>query len=115
MLPVSRYEWLNALESKQQSADKDAREAQAKKSKKKKKKEQEAKEADRATLWQALTQLERSSREQLENLYWEEVYCLSASHAMEPVRSSEMREGGREDCEWENTARVNVGSPIVCV
>lgn len=73
-----RYEWLNALESTQQQVDKDAREAQAKKSKKKKKKEQEEKEADRATLWQALTELEQSSREHLESLYWEEVQCACA-------------------------------------
>ena len=25
-----------------------------------------------------------------------------------------MREGRREECEWENTARANVGFPIVC-
>jgi len=87
----SRYEFLNALESKQQEADRDLQEARAKKSKKKKKKEEEEKEADRATLWQALTQLEQSSREQLESLYWDEV-----SNAL--PRLKKMRRQGADFC-----------------
>jgi len=84
----TRYEWLNTLESAQKRIEKDAKDKEAqekvlKKGKKKKKgKEEEEAEPDRATLWQALLQLEGRTRDTLEGVYNSEkvscAFCLSS-------------------------------------
>ena len=78
LVGIGRFELLNALESVQMQADKEAKAAadKAKKKKKKKKQELEEEEADRAQLWQALLSTDSLTRGKLENLYWEEVCCF---------------------------------------